>query len=226
MFAFWDAYPAYTPATALRRWDGAHTGPYGGRHGLYNLLRTAQSAQIPLVLLDLKEPASLSALDYAGGLDLVRQMAESGLLILPTSLPDPRFGPYSLPAQAQGQLQSATRWAATRFGLLASQFTYLPEAAIPPASGIGPASSRGPIFARLSPARLPAAPSSDAQPATALSLLSWAGRTVIPLPDEPAASPQADPDGLTLEWRRRLLSTALASQEDQPSSLPKEGGRG
>ncbi len=57
IFAFWESYNAYSPATALRRWDGAHTGPNGGRHGLFNLLRTARSAQIPLFLLDLKEPA-------------------------------------------------------------------------------------------------------------------------------------------------------------------------
>ncbi len=79
LLAFWDVYPAYTPATALRRWDGAHTGPLGGHHGLYNLLRTANAAGVPLALLDLKDPASLSALDYAGGLELVRQMVESRL---------------------------------------------------------------------------------------------------------------------------------------------------
>ncbi|MCK5429477.1 MAG: hypothetical protein KAI94_08400, partial [Anaerolineales bacterium] len=64
LFAFWNTYPAYTPAQTLRRWDGAHTGPLGGRHGLYNLLRTARNQQIPLALLDLKTPTSLSALDY------------------------------------------------------------------------------------------------------------------------------------------------------------------
>ena len=37
LLVFWDTYPAYTPALALRRWDGAHTGPLGGRHGLVKL---------------------------------------------------------------------------------------------------------------------------------------------------------------------------------------------
>jgi len=30
LLEFWDAFPAVTPAQALRRWDGAHTGPPGG----------------------------------------------------------------------------------------------------------------------------------------------------------------------------------------------------
>src|SRR5574341_1165422 len=72
LFIFWNTFPAYTPAQSLRRWDGAHTGPLGGRHGLYNLLRAARNYEIPLALLDLKSPASLSALDYVGGLPLVR----------------------------------------------------------------------------------------------------------------------------------------------------------
>ena len=34
LLAFWDTLPASTPIQLLRRWDGAHTGPYGQRHGL------------------------------------------------------------------------------------------------------------------------------------------------------------------------------------------------
>ncbi len=83
LMVFWDTLPAYTPALSLRRWDGAHTGPLGGRHGLYNLLRTARARNIPLVLLDLKTPASLSALDYVEGLSMVAGMADRGQLILP-----------------------------------------------------------------------------------------------------------------------------------------------
>jgi len=57
LLAFWNSLPANTPAQALRRWDGAHTGPLGGRHGLYNLLRSAHSHKIPLALLDLNPPS-------------------------------------------------------------------------------------------------------------------------------------------------------------------------
>jgi hypothetical protein len=79
LFTFWNTFPAYTPAQSLRRWDGAHTGPLGGRHGLYNLLRTARNYQIPLALLDLKSPVSLSALDYVGGMPIVQRMAADDL---------------------------------------------------------------------------------------------------------------------------------------------------
>ncbi len=94
MLVFWDSFPAYTPAQALRRWDGAHTGPLGGRHGLYNLLRAARNHAIPISLLDLSAPTSLSALDYAAGLQLVQQMNRARLLILPawqpgSALPSP-----------------------------------------------------------------------------------------------------------------------------------------
>jgi hypothetical protein len=87
LLAFWNTFPAYTPAQSLRRWDGAHTGPYGGRHGLYNLLRASRNRSIPIVLLDLKYPPALSALDYAGGLNMVKDLSRRGLLILPEVVP-------------------------------------------------------------------------------------------------------------------------------------------
>jgi len=218
LLAFWDAYPAYTPATALRRWDGAHTGPLGGRHGLYNLLRTAQTAQVPLVLLDLKDPASLSALDYAHGLGLVQQMVASGLLILPEPLSDPRFGPFDLPAPAQQVFLETAKATSASFNLPASQFLYLPQSVPPPPTG------RGALFARL-PLSDSLASALATAPTPALALLSWQGRTVIPIPvqlasaDTGAPSVQLDPAGITVDWRRRLLHTALYA--NQPGSLPE-----
>ena len=87
IFVFWDTYSATTPAQALRRWDGAHTGPLGARHGLYNLLRAAQAQNIPFVLLDLKKPISLSALDFSGKLSSILPMAALNQIILPDNLP-------------------------------------------------------------------------------------------------------------------------------------------
>jgi hypothetical protein len=63
LLEFWNTLPADSPAQALRRWDGAHTGPLGQRHGLRPLLLAAEGSQIPLVLLDLTQPSALSALD-------------------------------------------------------------------------------------------------------------------------------------------------------------------
>lgn len=83
LLEFWDVLPARTPAQLLRRWDGAHTGPYGQRHGLVYLLRAAQANRVPITLLDLAQPASLRGLSLVGGLELVRQMQNAGLVSLP-----------------------------------------------------------------------------------------------------------------------------------------------
>lgn len=89
LLVFWDTLPSITPAQALRRWDGAHTGPYGQRHGLKILLDSALRRQIPLVLLDLNYPRTLAVLQAFDGLDLVRSMQKEGLVLLPDLNPEP-----------------------------------------------------------------------------------------------------------------------------------------
>ena len=111
---FWDVFPAATPAQALRRWDGAHTGPRGERHGLKHILDNAGRYGVPVVLLDLKTPASLAALDYLGITPQIQSLASRGLLILP----DVAFGE---PAEVS---LNFSRRAAAGFGLPASQFVY------------------------------------------------------------------------------------------------------
>ncbi len=83
LLEFWNTLPAYTPAQTLRRWDGAHTGPFGQRHGLSILLNAAKSSQIPMTLLDLKTPASLMGLDALGALKTIRQLEKERLILLP-----------------------------------------------------------------------------------------------------------------------------------------------
>lgn len=116
LLAFWDTLPATTPAQALRSWDGAHTGPNDGRHGLKLILDAAEQNQIPVTLLDLKTPASLAALNYLGGTAQLRRMAERGLLILPDAA-------YGSPAAVA---LNFSRRAAAGFGLPASQFVFSP----------------------------------------------------------------------------------------------------
>jgi hypothetical protein len=118
LMAFWDSFPAYTPALALRRWDGAHAGPNGGRHGLNLLLTAAQQFFIPVALLDLKTPAGLAALDLIGATKRLRGMSDAGLLILP----DVAYG--DPPDVSLGY----SRRAAAGFGLPASQFVYAASA--------------------------------------------------------------------------------------------------
>lgn len=116
LLAFWDVFPAATPAQALRRWDGAHTGPTGERHGLRHILDASRRYGLPVALLDLKNPASLAALDHIGATAQVRAMAARGLLILPEVA-------YSRPADVA---LASSRRAAAGFGLPGSRFVYAP----------------------------------------------------------------------------------------------------
>jgi hypothetical protein len=116
LMAFSQTFPATTAAQTLRRWDGAHTGPYGERHGLHSLIEAASVDHIPLALLDLKTPASLSALDLTGGVKEVRQMWRNRLLILP----DVVYGEPSDKSLANSIS------AAESFGLPIGKFIYSP----------------------------------------------------------------------------------------------------
>jgi len=133
LLAFWDSFPADTPVQALRRWDGAHTGPFGGRHGLYNLLRTARARQIPLALLDLSSPEALAALDYGGGTALVSELTQTRKLSLPASLPGLLHqAGIELPLVAGEVLANwldASRESQLAFGLPASPLIFAPLSA-------------------------------------------------------------------------------------------------
>jgi hypothetical protein len=122
LLAFWDTFPAFTPAQALRRWDGAHTGPRGERHGLRNLLDAVSRYNIPVALLDLKTPSSLAALNYLGVLSRIQSLAGRGLLILPDVA-------YAEPARFSLDF---SRRAAVGFGLPSSLFVYDASSIIQP----------------------------------------------------------------------------------------------
>ncbi len=129
LMAFWNTLPAHTPAQALRRWDGAHTGPLGQRHGLYRLLAASSAAGVPVALLDLKTTSSLSALDFLGQVDTLRDLQARGLAILP----DAAFGD----PQAAGLALDLSRNASAEFFRArqpASLWRFLPR----PAAGKHP----------------------------------------------------------------------------------------
>lgn len=118
LLAFWDALPAATPAQALRRWNGAHTGPNGSRHGLFQLLDASAQTGVPVALLDLKTPVTLAALDDLGGLSQVRNLEDRGLLLLPDVVSgDPQSAVESL---------ASSRAAGLRFGLPPSPVLFGP----------------------------------------------------------------------------------------------------
>jgi hypothetical protein len=83
LLTFYDTFAGRFPAEALRSWDGAHTGPRGERHGLKYLLDAVEQYRIPVVLLDLKRPENLSALDAMGLLPRIEALENQGLLIFP-----------------------------------------------------------------------------------------------------------------------------------------------
>jgi hypothetical protein len=114
LIAFWDAFPAATPAQALRRWDGAHTGPLGDRHGLLHVLEGSRRYGVPVALVDIKKPSSLAALNFMGNVEVLKKLYARGLL----TLPDTADG------EPADEARNFSRGAAAGFGLPASQFVY------------------------------------------------------------------------------------------------------
>lgn len=208
LVAFWNSLPAYSPRETLRRWDGAHTGPLGGRHGLYNLLRAVRNSRVPVFLLDLKYPTSLAALEFSGGGGLVADLAQAGLLGLPEALPgllDAAGSPvFTRSQEALALAEKLSRQAADGFGFNSDSMLYAPEGAWPPTSAARV------IFTPL--------PGEDGQNFTPLTLADCAGRTIVPLPTIPSTQPapeQAALDGPSLELRRNLAAAAVSGQPDQ-----------
>jgi hypothetical protein len=215
MLAFWNTFPAYTPAQVLRRWDGAHTGPFGGRHGLHVLVEAARQARVPVMLLDLKTPEALSALDYLGGLSEIRELAGKGFLILPDAAPgSPSLlpSPQAFPGWAVARAARESRALGAEFGLAGSPVLYAPSLglleAVAPADGL-------PAYAWI------AAPLPD--PAAGDQPLRWKTSRLLPLPpaeQEPALhAMSATPDGLSIELRRALLANALTEAQGGPPLL-------
>jgi hypothetical protein len=191
LLAFWDTLPAATPAQAMRRWNGAHTGPLGQRHGLYQLLRAADTYHVPLALLDLKQPASLAALDLMGQLDWLISLDTRRLLILPDAMTgDPLAGEHSL---------SISRKTGEQYGLAETPFffgAYSYPASKGYSSGFYAGGDRILSHAGMRLVPLPGDVFSDGEYA--------AGKI-----------DQVDRSGLTLDAKKKLLETALSRQAGQ-----------
>jgi len=195
LFAFWNTFPAYTPAQSLRRWDGAHTGPFGERHGLSVLLHAVRRSRVPVTLLDLKNPASISALDYLGVLSLVRELAEEKLLVLPDPLPgSPSFPlfPTGLPDWAVTRALEDVRKISSEFDLPASDILYSPR------WETARQSQYSYIFTIVNDFFSSGYPSSR----------------LFPIPFEKSLEPQADESGLSLSVRKTLLENAINRSPD------------
>ena len=198
LLAFWNAYPAYTPATTLRRWNGAHTGPLGGSHGLLHLLRAARSEGAPLALLDLKYPTWLSALDFIGGLDLAQQMEQEGLLIIPEYLPD------------LGHLGNTTarslKEPSESFQRVGRNFGLHPNPARFTQQDYFPASTEFPLLLADLTREM-----EQLDPIKPVLASRWRDQRVIPIRRFAGQENQAQSDGPSLEARKALSQAAMAA---------------
>ena len=206
VLAFWNTFPAYTPAQSLRRWDGAHTGPSGERHGLSILLKNVCKAGVPVVLLDLRDPAALSALDYIGAVPLIQQLVKQNLLVLPDSIPGspsyPIF-PAGLPDWASSHYLEDLRTVSRSFDLKSSDILY-------------------------SPLLLDEFNENYRLIFTAYEEGNselYSGTEILPLPPEKSLEQQATSDGLSIPLRKLLLSNAqILNNRSRESPLLILGG--
>jgi hypothetical protein len=208
--AFWQVFPAVTPAQAQRRWDSAHAGPLGERHGLRSLLTAARRQGIPLTLLDLKEPASLAALTYVDGMSLVQRSIRQGVLHLADSLPAARFG--ELPGWAARMAAGETRAPGLGLGLPASPILYIPS--LSNASALPPGY---PILVTHSPVS-----KADLSQPPRVIPTRWQDRLVLSLPVPPFD--QATQSGPSLALIRDLLHVAAGQGPDGDGPLLLLGG--
>jgi hypothetical protein len=199
LLAFWETLLAATPAQAMRRWNGAHTGPLGQRHGLFQLLHAADRNDIPLALLDIKNPASLAALAAMDQLQWVHALHERGLLILPDNASsDPETAIFGL---------DHSRFAGNEYGFQHTGFLFAPI------TGTLPEGYQAAFYV-----------TGDER-----IIQTSGGRLVpLPaavFPEEGTVNSmdeQVNRAGLTLSTKRRLLDTALSND---PSRITVLGGR-
>lgn len=236
LLAFWNTFPAQTPAQALRRWDGAHSGPSSQRHGLRALLEAVEISKQPVFLLDLKAPGSLPALDYIGALPEIRKLAKQRLVNLPDPLlmlPAQPGHPFPPPGWALEYLTAANRRGADPFDLPGSPFLYAPG--LWDTFPLGSGSSRhkalftGADMASSHQGEQALISASESEDTCCYA--RWRDLLVMPLsldakPEDPTRlinSPyQAASDGPSLEVRRALVNAALAAGEHgrKPGSSP------
>ena len=116
LLAFYNSLQTNTPAQVLRSWDGAHTGPQGSRHGLRYLLEAAAAYQVPITLLDIKQPSTLSALASLPGMDLIADLVNRDLVFIPELITGD--------TGAQVQTLTQSRLSGLKHGLLPTNAIY------------------------------------------------------------------------------------------------------
>ena len=189
LLAFWNVFPAYTPAQALRRWDGAHTGPLGERHGLKMLLDSIKQNNIPATLLDLQAPYSLSALDYLGHLQFIQQLAAEQLIILPDYLPGNISNTNEIDFTSSEFIEE---WARERYRKISQGFGISPSSLLFSSQLISYQPSGYQMIFTLSPVNIPP--------------FQWGSAIVIPIHSK-SQEQLAPNQGFSLATRKELLNS-------------------
>lgn len=232
LLAFWNTFPAYTPAQAMRRYDGAHTGPASDRHGLRGLLDAIEASSFPAALLDIKNPLFLSALDFAGALPRLQSLDARELLILPDQQPlaAPSDDLYQPSLWSRIQAAQHARQVALDFGLSPSPFIYF--STFPSGLSVDLLQQAGayrlvfstgdPLEEQPVPIASPGVSVNDTEtlPAGSLSpqisrwgAYSWVN--IVPAAAGLYSSTQATTTGPALEIRRSLLDAVTSPYADQ-----------
>ncbi len=208
LLTFWNALPAHTPAQALRRWDAAHTGPLGRRHGLKHLVEAAQRHQVPITLLDLKSPLSLSALELLEGTSQIKHLAANDLVTIPDAWPMAYFGP--LPTWVNQKMASTSREISGGFGLRGSPLLYthnqLPSQPAPYALSL----------VLQSPTDVDEIPQTH--------IYRSGSQAILPIPLRGNDADQLTQEGLDLEIKKALLTAAIQADSSFPSPITVLGG--
>ncbi|MBL7164112.1 MAG: hypothetical protein ISS57_16060 [Anaerolineales bacterium] len=207
LISFWNALPAHTPAQALRRWDGAHTGPLGRRHGLKHLLDAVESHQVPITLLDLKSPLSLSALEILDAAPQIKELAADGLVIIPDTLQAPYFG--GLPTWVNQKAAAISRETAINFGLKGSQLLYIHD--------------QQP--SQLTPYNLSLViQSSGDEEVPQTHIYRYGDQTILPIPLRNYDAVQISEEGIDLDIKKALLAAAIAADSSSNTPITVLGG--
>ncbi len=218
LLAFWNTFPAYSPAQALRRWAGAHTGPFGERHGLSQLVAGADRFSVPVMLLDLKNAPSLSALDSLNVLPEIQARSDDQFLQLPDGIYLPvTAGAGDLaflpPPAVLVQSAASSRKVGKEFGLAASQALFAP---------ILPGSLDSGHHLILQP---PHSGEAFNKAPFETQVTRWGDRLLVHLPELLTAQDlQTTAEGLTPTVRRVLLEWALEPRPPESAGIMVLGG--
>jgi len=210
LLAFWNTFSSHTPAQALRTWSGAHAGPSGERFGLRHLLDAVDETGVPITLLDMKNPQNLAGLDYLGKLDQVQALDHRGLLYLPDFLPAAILGStqpeWLIERMITTDLDSIHTFGFSSSPIMAMITEEPDKESLELLKELGYTAVLSPFYESLG--------AGPGYPLTRSGTL-----LLLPLPLTNTDRSRAADRGLSIEWRRALLTAALEGGDSKVVSL-------